>query len=57
MVHLNNDAVQKKGDEYGKFEQGNKLSLEEFQKFLEKVSVREEIIPKCHALMADAAGT
>eukprot|EP00913_Durusdinium_trenchii_P014224 g13349.t2 len=59
MVHLNNDAVQKQGEEYGKFETGNKLSLEEFQKFLDehasrKVHVREELMPKCHALMADA---
>lgn len=36
MVHLNNDAVQKQGEEYGKFETGNKLSLEEFQKFLDE---------------------
>ena len=25
MVHLTNDAVQKKGEEYGKFENGNKV--------------------------------
>lgn len=59
MVHLNNDAVQKQGEEYGKFESGNKLSLEEFQKFLDehqarKINVREDIMPKCHGLMADA---
>eukprot|EP00435_Cladocopium_sp_Y103_P015511 s2460_g3.t2 len=60
MVHLNNDAVQKQGEEYGKFESGNKLSLEEFQKFLDehhqvrKISVREDLMPKCHSLMADA---
>eukprot|EP01017_Pseudomicrothorax_dubius_P004792 TRINITY_DN11059_c0_g1_i2.p1 TRINITY_DN11059_c0_g1~~TRINITY_DN11059_c0_g1_i2.p1 ORF type:complete len:217 (-),score=50.22 TRINITY_DN11059_c0_g1_i2:34-684(-) len=37
MVHLTNDAVQKKGDEYGKFESGNKLSFAEFQKYLDSV--------------------
>jgi tubulin--tyrosine ligase len=30
MIHLNNDAVQKKGEDYGKFESANKLSLEEW---------------------------
>ena len=30
MIHLTNDAVQKKGEEYGKFENGNKVKLENF---------------------------
>lgn len=30
MIHLTNDAVQKKGTDYGKFENGNKLSFSEF---------------------------
>ena len=30
LVHLTNDAVQKRSDEYGKFEPGNKLSYNEF---------------------------
>ena len=29
-VHLTNDAVQKRLDDYGKFESGNKLSYPEF---------------------------
>ena len=37
MVHLTNDAVQKKGENYGKFEKGNKVSYEEFSKFLESI--------------------
>ena len=41
MVHLNNDAVQKKGDNYGKFESANKLSLEEFQKYLDEHHVTQ----------------
>ena len=36
MVHLTNDAVQKRGEGYGKFEKGNKVSYEEFSKFLKK---------------------
>lgn len=35
FVHLTNDAIQKKADNYGKFENGNKLSYSEFQKYLE----------------------
>ena len=30
FIHLTNDAVQKKGQEYGKFENGNKLNFIEF---------------------------
>ena len=30
FVHLTNDAIQKKADDYGKFENGNKLSFVEF---------------------------
>jgi len=26
MIHLTNDAVQKKSEDYGKFESGNKVS-------------------------------
>ena len=38
MVHLTNDAVQKKGEEYGKFENGNKISYSEFQTYLDMIS-------------------
>jgi len=27
MIHLTNDSVQKKGEEYGRFEDGNKVSI------------------------------
>ena len=30
LVHLTNDAVQKKAEDYGKYEAGNKLSYNEF---------------------------
>ena len=30
LVHLTNDALQKKCKEYGKYEKGNKISYEEF---------------------------
>lgn len=36
MVHLTNDAVQKKSEEYGKFEKCNKVSFAEFEEYLMK---------------------
>lgn len=35
MIHLTNDAVQKKSDDYGKYEPGNKLSFADFQRYLD----------------------
>lgn len=35
MIHLTNDAVQKKCEDYGKFEPGNKLSFADFQRYLD----------------------
>lgn len=34
-VHLTNDAVQQKCDDYGKFENGNKMSYQTFSKYLD----------------------
>jgi hypothetical protein len=49
-VHLTNDAVQKKLDDYGKFESGNKLSYQEFQKYLDNAKIEcdlvKDIVPK-----------
>jgi len=59
LVHLNNDAVQKHGEDYGKFESANKLSLEDFQRYLnehhmrDNISVNEQIVPQMFGLMAD----
>lgn len=36
FVHLTNDAVQKTAEDYGRFENGNKLSYPEFQKYLDQ---------------------
>lgn len=36
MIHLTNDAVQKKAEDYGKYESGNKLSYSDFQNYLDK---------------------
>jgi hypothetical protein len=34
-VHLTNDSVQKKCEDYGKYEPANKLSYNDFQKYLD----------------------
>ena len=34
MIHLTNDAIQQKAQDYGKFENGNKLSYAEFEAYL-----------------------
>lgn len=34
-IHLTNDAVQKTSEDYGRFEKGNKLSYQDFQKYLD----------------------
>lgn len=41
MIHLTNDAVQKKGEDYGKFEQGNKVSFEDFTKYMDLNQTKE----------------
>jgi hypothetical protein len=35
FVHLTNDAVQKKSEDYGKYENDNKMSYKEFQRCLD----------------------
>ena len=35
LVHLTNDAIQKNCSSYGKYEKGNKLSYQDFQKYLD----------------------
>lgn len=41
MIHLTNDAVQKKGDTYGKHEKGNKVSYEDFQIYLDNLTKKK----------------
>ena len=42
QVHLTNDAVQKKGEDYGKFEMSNKISYQDFQKYLDTENIQTE---------------
>ena len=35
FIHLTNDAIQKHAEDYGKFENANKLSFTDFDKYFE----------------------
>jgi hypothetical protein len=37
-IHLTNDAIQKHCEHYGKYEEGNKLSYVEFQRYLDNLT-------------------
>ena len=60
MIHLTNDAVQKKSDDYGKFEAGNKLSYTDFQNYIDKnyndlnVCFDRDLLPQMKRLVADS---
>ena len=59
MVHLTNDAVQKKSEDYGKYEPGNKMSYSEFQTYIDKhcgslnVCYERDILPQIKKLTTD----
>lgn len=58
-IHLTNDAIQKQADDFGKFENFNKMSYQDFQKYLNqnymtlKIDVIKHIIPQIRKLIAD----
>lgn len=60
MIHLTNDAVQKKSEDYGKYENGNKISFGDFQKYLDnsvsdkKLNFYKTVYPKMMRLARDA---
>ena len=59
FIHLTNDAIQKKSSEYGKFEEGNKLSYQEFQDYINKNCVNKVhffdcVYPKLEKLVKDS---
>jgi len=59
LIHLTNDAIQKKSDDYGKFENANKLSYKDFQKYIDthmaeqKVNIYRDILPQIKKLITD----
>jgi hypothetical protein len=57
FIHLTNDAIQNKCDDYGKFEGGNKLSYHDFQRYLDSKNIKtnftEEVLPKIKKIVQD----
>ena len=59
MIHLTNDAVQKKAEDYGKYEAGNKLSYTDFQNYLDKnfaelsICFDRDLLPQMKKLVTD----
>ena len=59
FIHLTNDAIQKHSAEYGKFENGNKMSYREFQRYLDnhfsqkKVNFIANILPEIKEIVRD----
>ena len=51
FIHLTNDAIQKQADDFGKFENFNKMSYGDFQRYLNtfhddlSIDVQRHIIP------------
>jgi len=60
MIHLTNDAVQKNAEEYGKYELANKLSYDEFQKYLDNhhseksICFFRDILPQIRSIITDS---
>ena len=57
-VHLTNDAVQKKSDDYGRFEKANKMSYQDFQRYLDnhhpnKLNFSAEVLPLIRKIVKD----
>lgn len=59
MIHLTNDAIQKKDDDYGKFENSNKLSYDDFQRYIDtnypdkNINFMEAVLPKAKEIIRD----
>ena len=59
-VHLTNNCLQKYGDGYGKFEEGNTVGFDALQEYLDtifpehQVSVRDHFVPRMKDLIIDS---
>lgn len=58
-IHLTNDAIQKHSEEYGKFEDNNKLSYREFQRYLDvhspdKINFFTAVLPQMKNIVKDS---
>ena len=60
FIHLTNDAVQKNCDTYGKYEKGNKLSYQEFQRYLDNtypekgLNFQDKVVTRMKTIATDA---
>lgn len=60
FVHLTNDAVQMNSEDYGKFESGNKLSINDFQRYLDQtfpsksICFMRDLFPTMERLVTDS---
>ena len=58
FIHLTNDAIQNKCEDYGKFEGGNKMSYNDFQRYLDStkanVNFSEEVLPSIKKIVQDS---
>lgn len=59
-VHLTNDAVQMNSEDYGRFENGNKLSINDFQRYLDgnfgnkNICFMRDLFPQMERLVTDS---
>ena len=60
-IHLTNDAVQKNSEDYGKFENANKLSFSDFDRYFSEFPVGDyelkfarDFLPQIRALVRDS---
>ena len=58
FIHLTNDAIQNKCEDYGKFEGGNKMSYHDFQRYLDSikasVNFNDEVLPNIKKIVQDS---
>lgn len=60
FIHLTNDAIQMSSEDYGKFENANKLSINDFQRYLDtnheekKISFMRDLYPRMERLVTDS---
>jgi tubulin polyglutamylase TTLL1 len=57
FIHLTNDAIQKKSEDYGKYENGNKMSYKDFQRYLDNKRINKnfnnDILPRIKNIVVD----
>lgn len=51
MIHLTNDAVQKHSEQYGKYESGNKLSFNDFNKYVKNTNPEHDFYQQVYPRM------